>query len=257
VARRVAFGVLGIGVLVLLWTLIASVSEPVRVPGPGLVWDAFRNNFVEAESLAFVAFGSGGLVQNLAYTLTNVAIGVGLGAAAGVLVGVLIARVRVLRDALEPPLVLLGTVPVLVLVPFLTFWFGTSRLATNGLVIFYTFVMVSVVADQATRNVSGYFEQHARSLGASQGRIMAEVVAPAIVPELIGAIRVALAFGWSFQTVAEVLGGQQGIGRILRVFAQSSSTAEMFAAILCLGVTAVVIDGVVAAVGRMLVRWKD
>ena len=242
--------------LVAVWALIASVSEPVSVPGPSLVWEALRRNFWEAESLAFVAFGSGGLVQNLGYTVTNVLIGVGLGAVAGVVVGVFIARFRLLREALEPPLVLLGTVPILVLVPFLTFWFGTSRLATNGLVIFYTFVMVSVVADQATRNVSGYFEQHAQSLGASQARIMREVVAPAIVPELIGAIRVALAFGWGFQAVAEVLGGQEGIGRILRVFSQSSSTAEMFAAIICVGVTAVVIDGLVAAIGRVLVRWK-
>lgn len=256
-ARTVAFGALGVAAIVVLWILIAAATEPVKVPAPPAVWDALRANFNEAESLAFVAFGSGGIWQNLMFTLTNVLIGVAVGAFVGTFVGVLIARLRLLQEALEPPLVVLGTVPVLVLLPFLSFWFGTGRLATNGLVIFYTFVMVSVVADQATRNVSGHFEQHARSLGASDSRILAQVVAPAIVPELIGAIRVALAFGWGFQAVAEVLGGQEGIGRMLRVFAQSSSTAEMFASLICLAVAAVIIDGLVAAAGRWIVRWKD
>jgi ABC-type nitrate/sulfonate/bicarbonate transport system permease component len=256
-ARQVGFGVLGVAMIFVIWILVAAATEPVKVPAPPAVWDSLRENFVDAESLAFVSFGSGGILQNLAYTVTNVLVGVAIGGAAGILVGVLIARLRVLREMLEPPLVLLGTVPILVLLPFLSFWFGTSRLATNGLVIFYTFVMVSVVAQQATMNVAGHFEQHARSLGASQSRIMAEVVAPAIVPELIGALRVALAFGCGFQAVAEVLGGQEGIGRMLRVFQQSSSTAEMFAAIACLAIAAVVIDALVAAIGRWLVRWKE
>ena len=242
--------------LVAVWALIASVSEPVSVPGPSLVWEALRRNFWEAESLAFVAFGSGGLVQNLGYTVTNVLIGVGLGAVAGVVVGVFIARFRLLREALEPPLVLLGTVPILVLVPFLTFWFGTSRLATNGLVIFYTFVMVSVVADQATCNVSGYFEQHAQSLGASQARIMREVVAPAIVPAVYRGDPRRARVRLGLPRPSRRCSAARRIGRILRVFSQSSSTAEMFAAIICVGVTAVVIDGLVAAIGRVLVRWK-
>jgi ABC-type nitrate/sulfonate/bicarbonate transport system permease component len=255
--RKVAFGVLGIGVVVVVWLLAAAATEPVRVPPPSDVWEALQANFTEAESLAFVAFGSGGIVQNLGFTVTNVLIGVGIGGVIGIVVGVAIARFRLLQDLFEPPLLLLGTVPILVLLPFLSFWFGTGRLATNGLVIFYTFVMISVVAEQATRNVAGHFELYARSLGASQGRILREIVAPAIVPELIGALRVALAFGWGFQAVAEVLGGQEGIGRLLRVFAQSSSTAEMFAAIICLAIAAVIVDGLVAAIGRWLVRWKD
>ncbi len=256
-ARRVAFAALGIATIVAIWAVAAAATEPVRVPPPTVVWEAIRDNFVETEALAFVAFGTGGIVQNLGYTASNVLIGVGIGAVVGVCIGVLIARLRLVRDLLEPPLMILGTVPVLVLLPFLSLWFGTSRLATNGLVIFYTFVMVSVVAQQATMNVAGYFEHHARSLGASQTRIMSDVIAPAIIPEVMGAIRVALAFGWGFQAIAEVLGGQIGIGRMLRVFAQSASTAEMFALVICLAVTAVIIDGVVAATGRWVVRWQE
>ena len=175
--------------LVALWSVAAAATEPARVPGPLLVWRALRANFYDSPALNFATFGSGGILQNLIYTVTNVLLGVGIGAAAGICAGVLIARLRLLRDVLEPPLLLLGTVPILVLLPFLSFWFGTSRLATNGLVIFYTFVMMSVVAQQATMNVSDHFEQHALSLGASQSRIMVEIVAPAIRGRIKQAIR--------------------------------------------------------------------
>jgi ABC-type nitrate/sulfonate/bicarbonate transport system permease component len=244
-------------VLVAIWSLAAAATEPARVPGPLLVWSELRANFYDSPALNFATFGSGGIFQNLLYTVTNVLVGVAIGSVAGIFVGVMIARLRLLRDVLEPPLLLLGTVPILVLLPFLSYWFGTSRLATNGLVIFYTFVMMSVVAQQATMNVAGHFEQHARSLGASQSRIMIEIVAPAIVPELLGALRVALAFAWGFQAVAEVLGGQQGVGRMLRVFAQSTSTPRMFAVIICLATAAVVVDALVGAAGRWVVRWQD
>ena len=79
---------------------------------------------------------------------------------------------------------------------------------------------------------------------------MTRVVAPAIIPEIIGSVRVALAFGWGFQAIAEILGGQQGAGRLLRVLSQSSSTAEMLAVVFVLGVAAVVTDWLVTAAGN-------
>jgi ABC-type nitrate/sulfonate/bicarbonate transport system permease component len=40
------------------------------------------------------------------------------------------------------------------------------------------------------------------------------VVLPAIVPELVGAMRVALAATWGLEIVAELLGSPAGVGRL-------------------------------------------
>ncbi len=255
--RQLMLAALGVGLMLVLWTLAAATTEPVRIPSPDLVFEAIGQNLFEIRALEFASFGTGGIIQNLTYTAVNVLIGVVAGAVAGFAIGLLIGRVRVIRNLLEPPLLFVGTVPVLVLLPFLSLWFGTGRLATNGMVIFYTMVTVAVVTQQATTNISNYYDNYALSLGASSTRVLLQVVRPAVIPEVLGAVRVALAFGWGFQAIAEVLGGQIGAGRVIRVYAQYAATAEILSIVFSVGILAVVIDGIVAGVGRWVVRWQE
>ena len=145
-------------------------TQAVRVPAPNAVWNGVWANLLEMKSVAFVSFGSGGILQNLVHTAWNVYFGVLVGALLGVTVGVLVGRYRGARSVLEGPLLFLGTIPVLVLLPFLSLWFGTSPLATSGLVIFYTFGTVSIGAQIATANVSGYFELYAQTWAPARGR---------------------------------------------------------------------------------------
>lgn len=255
--RRVGLAVLGVGVLVGVWSLVAAGAQSVRVPSPLRVLETIRANFLALEALAFAAFGSGGLAQNTVYTVSNTLIGVAIGATFGVVVGVLVGRIQFLRDVLEKPLLFLVTVPVLVLLPFLSMWFGVSRLAINGMVIFYAFVTVAFGTQQATINVSNYFQDYARSLGATQTQILGAVITPALVPEVIGFIRGSLAFGWGLQTVAEILGGQVGVGRIIRTFLHTARTADMIGAVIVLGIVALLIDAFVASVGKWITRWQE
>ena len=189
--RQLILAALGMGLMLVMWALAAAATEPVRIPSPILVFDAIRQNLVEIRALEFASFGTGGIVQNLTYTTVNVLIGVAAGAVAGFAIGLLIGRVRVIRNLLEPPLLFVGTVPVLVLLPFLSLWFGTGRLATNGMVIFYTMVTVAVVTQQATTNISNHYDNYALSLGASSTRVLLQVIRPAVIPEVLGAVRVA------------------------------------------------------------------
>lgn len=255
--RQLILAALGVALMLVIWVLAAATTEPVRIPSPILVFESIYQNLFDIRALEFASFGSGGIIQNLTYTAINVLVGVAVGAVAGFVIGLLIGRVRVIRNLLEPPLLFVGTVPVLVLLPFLSLWFGTGRLATNGMVIFYTTVTVAVVTQQATTNISNYYDNYALSLGASSTRVLFQVIRPAVVPEVLGAIRVALAFGWGFQAIAEVLGGQIGAGRVIRVYAQYAATAEILSIVLSVGVIAVVVDGIVAGVGRWMVRWQE
>ena len=255
--RKTALSVLGIGVLVGLWWLLSLEMISARVPSPLEVVEAIERDFTSIRALEYVLFTTGGIYQNLLYTIENVIIGVSIGTAIGFPLGVLIGRYRFARDLLEPPLLVLGTVPVVMLLPFLTMWFGTARIAQNGLVIFYAALTVAVVAQQATLNVSGRFEQYATSLGAGQGRLLARVILPAIVPEVLGAVRASLAAGWGFETVAEILGAPNGAGRLIQVFSVAVMTPDILGVLVCVGIVAVVVDAVVAGTGRWIVRWQE
>jgi NitT/TauT family transport system permease protein len=255
--KRAAVATSGTALVVLVWSMLAAATISARIPGPVEVVRTIRANFYDIPELKYIYYSSSGLVQNLAYTVTNVLTSVSLGAAAGLLVGVILARSRVLRWFIEPPLLVMGTFPVVMLLPFFLMWFGTDRVAQYGLVLFYTFVTVTLVARQAALNVSGYYEDFAASLGATKRFFQSRVILPAVIPEVIGAIRISLAAGWGLETVAEILGAPLGAGRLIQVFSVAVMTPDIFGVLLCIGVIAVMTDALVAAAGRWVIRWQD
>jgi ABC-type nitrate/sulfonate/bicarbonate transport system permease component len=255
--RSLLLGLAGIAVVVAVWWSIALATISARVPTPPDVVDAIFRDFASIRALEYTLFTTGGIYQNLLYTFGNVLLGVSIGALIGLIVGISVGRSRIIRELLEPPLIFLGTVPVVMLLPFLTMWFGTARVAQNGLVIFYAALTVAIVAQHATSNVAGRFEQYAASLGAGPRRILTYVIFPAMLPEILGAVRVSLAAGWGLETLAEILGAPNGAGRLIQVFSVAVMTPDLIGILVCVGILAVIVDGAVATIGRWIVRWQE
>ena len=128
--------------------------------------------------------------------------------------------------------------------------------AQTGLVIFFTFVTMAAVVRNAVGNVAGSYEQSATALGASRSTVLA-VVLPAIVPEVLGAVRVCFAAGWGFEAIAGDPRGQHGIGRIIQAMGTQSATPELMASVLWLAIVAVAVDGLLILVGKWTIRWSE
>jgi ABC-type nitrate/sulfonate/bicarbonate transport system permease component len=240
-----------------IWWLISLGTDPVRVPSPKVVFDTLRADWNNIPALQFIAFQQGGIRQAVTYTAVNVVVGAGIGSAFGFLLGAALGRARLARELLEPPLFVLGTIPVLVLAPFLTIWFGTARIVQAGLVIVFALVTVAAVTQRATLDVGARYTQYAESLGAGPGTVLRWVVLPAVVPSALGAVRVAVAAGWSFETVAELLGGNDGTGKLIQSMQGLSATADIMAAVIALGITAVLVDAAIRLIGSWVVRWQE
>ncbi len=246
----------GLTVVGLIWQLTALASTPSQVPAPGDVLRSLIEDWHQIPALSYLEFQSGGIGGALTFSTAHVVIGVAVGTAVGLPVGITIARVRLARLLLVPPLSLLGSLPLLVLLPFITLWFGTAALAQSGLVTLFAFLTVAFAAESAAVTVSDTHANYASSLGASHRRILSTVVLPAAAPTIIGAVRVALAAGWGWEAIAELLGGHAGVGRVIDVTARLGAVSDLAATVLCLAVVALLCDGAVAGAGRLLFRWR-
>jgi ABC-type nitrate/sulfonate/bicarbonate transport system permease component len=250
------FALCGLALVLLVWQLTASASNPSQVPAPTDVWRSLTQDWHQIPALSYLEFQSGGIEDAVAYSTVHVLVGVAVGTAVGLPLGIALARVRPVRLMVGPPLSLLGTLPLLALLPFITLWFGTAGFAQSGLVMLFACLTVAFAAESAAVTVSDHYANYASALGASGQRILWTVVLPAAAPTVIGAIRVALAAGWSWQAVAELLGAHHGVGRVIDVSARLGAVSDIAATVLCLAVVAVICDAVVARVGGVLVRWK-
>lgn len=259
-ARRYAhtglLALCGLTVVGLIWQLTAVASNASQVPAPADVWRSLIEDWHQLPALAYLEFQSGGIGAALAFSTAHVLAGVAIGAAVGLPVGIVIARVRLARLLLVPPLSVLGTLPLLVLLPFITLWFGTSALAQSGLVTLFAFLTVAFAAESAAMTVSDTYAHYAASLGASHQRVLWTVVLPAAAPTIAAAARVALAAGWGWEAIAELLGGHAGVGRVIDVTARLGAVSDLAATVLCLAVVALLCDAAVALAGRVLFGWS-
>lgn len=253
----IAGGIAGIVTLTLIWTALSANSTAARFPSIPAIFEAVVDNFDTAPILAYTTFGVGGVWSNVLWTAQNVLLGVATGLVIGFGTGLALARVGWFNRLGKLPVAILGTVPVLAVLPFLTLWFGSSALATNGLVIFFTALTVASTVQSAATAAEIRYADYAATLGISRRRATISVILPALVPSTIGVVRAAAAFGWGFQCIAEVLGGSQGAGRLIRSFSDATQTAGAIGVLIAVGCVAVFVDALIGLAGRWIVRWNE
>ena len=243
-------GVVGVLLLIVVWQLLTLLVPVASLPAPWDVVERVAADFWAAPELSFYGLDTG-LAGSLVYTATNVLVAVVGGSLLGIVSGLLTGRIGLLRQIADPVMMTVGTIPILVLAPFFLIWFGVGRTSALLLVVFYVTVMLYVFAQRAAFNLSPIYEDAARTLGASKPRILRDVVLPGTVPEILAGIRIALAGAWGLEAITELLGAQAGMGKMIQVLAGATDVQGIFAALLTLGLAAVLCDALAAwLVGR-------
>jgi ABC-type nitrate/sulfonate/bicarbonate transport system permease component len=242
--------------LLVVWQLSTGVLPQVSLPSPLSVAERIGRDFLLAEELFFYGLPETGLLGSVAYTASNVLIAVALGGLVGTVSGLVTARFRLAQAVLDPVLMTAGTIPILVLAPFFLIWFGVGRASAVFLVAIYVGVILYVFAQRAADNLDPVYEEYAYTLGASPKRVIWDVLIPGTVPQILGGVRIALAGAWGLEAIAELLGSQFGIGKIVQVLAGSTDIEGIFAALTVLGLTAVIADALAAVVFSHIAEWS-
>ncbi len=247
---------IGAALFVGAWALASANMAPILLPGPLGVLKRLGADFWSAPALAYYGVEQASLAANLLYTTENVAIAMIVGASLGALTGLIASRVWLVRAVVDPIMMTAGTVPILIAAPFLLIWFGVGRTSAVSLVAFYVAVILYLFAERAARNIDPIYEHYALTLGASRGRMVRDILVPAAVPEMLGGFRIALAGAWGLEAVAELLGSQSGMGKVLEVLAGATDAQGILATLLALGAAAMIADALAAALIARFAAWS-
>lgn len=250
-------GLLGLAGLLALWYAVAAELGPVRLPNPDETVTAMLENFTSSPVMASQGLGDNGISGQLGITIFRTVAGVTIGGVLGIAIGVLMASSQRIQLLLRPPLETLRLTPSLVAAPFLVLWFGTSAWAQMGLVAFYSLITLQLSAYAAVKNLPPYYARYSRTLGATPRQVMRTVTLPGIVPELVGAFRVVLQLGWGLELVAELIGAQRGIGRMMSSMQSIFRTDLVVAGIIAIAIAAVITDWAVKLLMYRATQWSD
>lgn len=246
---------LGIALTLAVWELAAGRLGPHRLPGLGQVLTQLFPLLTESRVLSFQGGGDRGYLPHLLHTIGFTLFSSTIGACAGVLTGLAMARSNLVRAITEVPIELLRTIPPLAAIPFILIWLGPGDPAQVLMVSYYAFVMMVVTTLNAAANVDPVLTTFAATLGADRNRVFRTVVMPAMLPAVVGGMRVALGIAWSVQVVAELMGGRYGMGRVFSAMISFQALDAIIVGIIWIAAAAALFDAILIRIARRATRW--
>ncbi len=221
-----------------------------------MAWEMFARSgfFPKALTPQLAAIGStlgtlildGSMIQNAAFTLGRVLLGLFLASLIGIPLGMLMARFRMWERFWLPLVSVLMPIPSLAWVPLFILWFGIGDLTTT-LVVTYaaTFPMIYNVWT-GVRSVNPIWARAALAMGAGQRALFWKVVFPASMPYIITGVRLAFGRAWIAVIGAELLASPEwGLGRVIFDAKEFLNSDVMLAALVVIGALGLLFERVV------------
>jgi NitT/TauT family transport system permease protein/taurine transport system permease protein len=193
----------------------------------------------------------------LLVTLYEVGLAMLISCVLGTVVGALVGGLTLLRNVLLPIFSSLYAVPIVILYPVMTAWFGVgseSKIAFAGIYAFFP-VMLSTAA--GIRTIDPQFLLAARSMGATLPQQITRVIIPASVPTVFTALRLGGALTIIGVVVSEMLVAAAGIGYLVTLNRTILDSPRVFAAILMILLLAIAYYMLARALERRMVVWQS
>lgn len=245
---RIGMGAVGIGVLVVAWWLVALIiGDNVFLPSP------VETVVVLVHYLSHPYPSQGDtLVGNTLISLARIVVGFTWGAFAGIVLGALMAAVRPIRLIVDPLIELGRPLPPLAFIPLLIVWFGIGELPKIVLigVGVIPVMVVSVVA--ALDAVPEEYVEAALSLGATRRYALLHVRIRAALPAMITGLRLAMGMSWTSIVAVEMIAATAGLGYVILEASNYLVTPIIFSGILLIAIVALVLDGLLRLLRRLV-----
>lgn len=188
-----------------------------------------------------------------------------LRALAGFLIGSLLGIVFALLMGYNPtflavvnPFILaIKPTPVLALIPIFILWFGLGEMAKILYIALGCFFILVVISSEAIKSVNRLYIWAGQALGYGKKGVYRRVILPAIVPGIIGGLRIALTTAFPLTIAAEFLGAKQGLGSYLIKAEVHLTISKMIAAVIAITVLVMVLDMLLRVVTVRITRWTE
>jgi NitT/TauT family transport system permease protein/sulfonate transport system permease protein len=242
-----------------------------RVVGIGTIlifllgWEAIsRSGLVNANlfpppSVVFRTAGemliSGELIVDVALSLQRVVVGFIAGSILGVILGVLAGRMVFFDRSLGRLIQLFRPIPAIAFVPLAIIWLGLGEPSKYFLITWGVFFPMWLNTYIGVSRVDPTLIWAAKSLGATDRKILYEVIIPYAVPFIIAGARIGIAIAFVCLVAAEMAGAFSGIGYRISASHMMFRIDKMMVALAMLGVLGASADFLFSKSISRIIPW--
>jgi NitT/TauT family transport system permease protein len=190
-------------------------------------------------------------------SLRRVAIGFGVAALIGIPLGLTLGWYPAANQVFNPVVQILRPISPIAWIPIAIVLFGIGDRAAVFLIFLSAFFPILVACASGVSNVQTVFRRVARNFGLSPWQILARVVFPAALPQILIGLRIALGIAWLVVVAAEMIAVDSGLGYLVIDSRNSGKRYDLVvAAMLMIGVIGLALDlGMRRLETMRAVRW--
>jgi NitT/TauT family transport system permease protein len=233
-------------VLTLLWQYLVGVSNTRVFPSP-----------IDVGKGVLELARRGLLLEYAGDSLLRVAAGFSAAALLGVPIGLALGWYPAASQVVNPLIQMLRPISPIAWIPISIVWFGIGNGAAIYLIFLATFFPITVAAMNGVRDVPAVFRQAGRNFGLGPVPLLARVIFPACIPQILIGLRIALGIAWLVVVAAEMIAVDSGLGYLVIDARNSGKRYDLVvAAMLMIGLIGLALDILFRQVEALKsVRW--
>ncbi len=229
-------------IVLVLWELVARFSgwSETVFPGPLAVLGSI-GEMVE----------NGTLLQHSAASLYRVTVGFYIAALLGIPLGILLGRVALANVILNPLIQFLRPISPLAWIPLAMLWFGIGDKPAIFLIFLSSFFPIVVSTAVAVGAINPIYFQVSANFCLSRKETNLRIVIPAILPDVVTALRISVSIAWLVVVAAEMIAVQSGLGYLILDSRNALRMDYVMVGMIVIGLIGVFLDYVMRRLGRL------
>lgn len=228
-----------------LWEFAASRANP-----------AFLAPFSVTVARVVEYTQSGELIGALASSLALFCTGLAGAIVVGIAAGLLLARVRLLRVALETYIMVLYATPMVALIPFILSMMGFGFVPKALVVFLFAVFPILYNTVEGARSLKPELIEVARSFRSGEGAMWRDVLVPYTLPFALTGIRQGVGRGLVGMVAAEFFLSSSGIGQLIMRSSQDFDIPGLYGAIIVIAVVGVALMSLASALEHRFAAWR-
>jgi sulfonate transport system permease protein len=199
----------------------------------------------------------GEIYRHVMASSLRVLVGFSLGAALAVLVGAIVGLSARAQALIDPTFQAIRAIPSLAWVPLLLLWFGIDELPKIILIAIGAFFPVYLNLVSGIHNVDRKLVELGLVHGLTGVGLVWRIFLPASLPSLFVGLRSGLSLAWMFLVAAELIAASEGLGYVLSDGRETGRADLVIVAIVMLALLGKLSDGLLGALERRCLHWRD
>ncbi|KFI08926.1 ABC transporter permease [Massilia sp. BSC265] len=233
--------------IVLLWWAAIAHSGSLIFPSP---------QQVAAGALELARDGT--LWQHIAASLVRVATGFLLALVVALPLGLWMGRVDGAYRTLNPIFQIMRPISPIAWIPIAILWFGVGDVAPVFLIFLAAVFPLIVQTSAGVHAIDGRYLRAAENFGVPRAKLFRQVIVPAVLPEVLTGMRIALGVAWLVVVAAEMIVRSSGLGFLIMDARNAGNRYDLVvAAMIIIGLIGLGLDALMRRLeGLKQVRWR-